>query len=238
MRVAIIQPLYLPWSGFFEMIASSNTYVALDHVKFEPSSWQSRNRLKGPNGTFLITVPTLRADGRSDRICDRRIDHRQPWAMKHLKSLEFAYKRAPHFDRYYAGIKQVMDGKQDKIADLNISLIRLLMNHLGLDRRIIRSSELPLGDDAALGKNERLIHMMRIIGAKQFYEGALGKRFIDREKFLREGMDVRFQEYCPPVYPQQYGEFAPYISVVDLLFNCGEESLAILRKGVKAAVDW
>lgn len=231
MKVAIIQPLYLPWAGFFELIAASDAYVALDHVAFESSSWQHRNRVKGPNGPFFLSVPVLKEKRGENRICDRRLDHRQPWVKKHLGSLESCYRKARYFDMVYPEVAFLLRKGTEKISDLNVGLIRLLMKHLRLDRPVIRSSELPLGDDAAFGKNGRLIHLMQVVGAERFYEGASGRNFIDPKQFEEAGMAVEFQEYRHPVYPQQFGMFVPYMSVVDLLFNCGEDSLAILRSG-------
>jgi hypothetical protein len=235
-KVAIIQPLYLPWAGFFEMIAATDAYIALDHVKFEPSSWQHRNRVKGPNGPFLLSVPIYNNKGGGSRICDRRIDYRQPWVKKHLKSLESCYRKAPYFDLYYWEIKSLLGAGIETIAGLNVGLIRLLLKFLGLDRKVFQSSELPLGDDTMLGKNERLINLMKAVGATGFYEGASGRNFIDRSRFEEEGMTVEFQEYCHPLYPQQFEGFLPYMSVVDLLFNCGHGSLQILKSG-RAGVD-
>jgi hypothetical protein len=231
MKVAIIQPLYLPWTGFFEMIAAADAFVAFDHVKFESSSWQHRNRVKGPNGPFFLSVPVLNDNGGCSRICERRIDYRQPWVKKHLKSLESCYRRAHYFDRYYPELTSLLEDGTEKIADLNVGLIRLLLKFLGLERKVIRSSELPLGDDTSLGKNERLIHLMKVVGATRFYEGASGRNFIDPRRFEEEGMAVEFQEYRHPSYPQQFDGFLPNMSVVDLLFNCGGGSLSILRSG-------
>jgi hypothetical protein len=235
MKVAIIQPLYLPWAGFFEMIAASDAYVAFDHVKFESSSWQHRNRVKGPNGPFYLTVPVINEKEERGRICDCRIDYRQPWVKKHLKSLESCYRKAPYFDRFYQELTSLLEAGTEKIADLNVGLIRLLLKFLGLGRKVIRSSEFPLGDDTSLGKNERLIHLMKTVGATRFYEGASGRNFIDRKRFEEEGMAVEFQEYRHPSYPQQFDGFLPYMSVVDLLFNCGDGSLSILRSGGEGA---
>ena len=232
MKISIIQPLYLPWLGFFEMIAASDAYVAFDHVKFEPSSWQQRNRIKGPNGPFFITVPVRKTRKGLDRICDKEIEYGEPWVKKHMKSLELCYRKTPYFDRYFPGIRSLMENRFKYIAELNVELIRLLLGFIGIEKKVIRSSGLALGDDKDLGKNERLIHLMKVVGATSFYEGASGAEFIDRSRFVSEGMEVYFQAYDHPTYPQAHGEFVPYMSVVDLLFNCGEGALSIIKGGV------
>ena len=233
MRISIIQPLYLPWSGFFEMIASTDVYVALDHVKFEPSSWQQRNRIKGPNGPFFITVPVRKPKDGRYRICDMEIDYNQPWVKKHLKSTELCYCKSPYFGQFYPGIRNVLENCLKSIADLNVELIRVILSFLGIDKKVIRSCELPLGNDEMLGKNERLIHLMKTVGAKSFYEGASGADFIDVSLFESEGMKVVFQAYDHPIYPQIHGNFIPYMSVLDLLFNCGESAINIIKGGAR-----
>ena len=232
MKISIIQPLYLPWLGFFEMIAASDAYVAFDHVKFEPSSWQQRNRVKGPNGPFFITVPVRKTREGYDRICDKEIEYGEPWVKKHMKSLELCYRKTPYFDRYFPGIRRLMENRFKNIAELNVELIRLLLGFIGIEKKVIRSSGLALGDDKHLGKNERLIHLMKAVGATSFYEGASGADFIDRSRFVSEGIEVYFQVYDHPTYPQAHGEFVPHMSVVDLLFNCGEGALSKIKGGV------
>jgi len=233
LKVSITQPLYLPWAGFFEMIAASDAYVAFDHVQFKSSSWQHRNRIKGPNGPVLLSVPVINTRAEDDRICDRRIDYKQPWLKKHLKSLQVCYRKAPWFDMYYPELASLLQQETEKLADLNVALIRLLMKYLRLDQGLVRSSELPLGKDALLGKSERVIHLMKAVGATTLYDGASAGNFIDPKLFKEAGLTITFQDYQHPEYPQQFGPFVPYMSVVDLLFNCGEDSLAILRRGAK-----
>ena len=233
MRISIIQPLYLPWSGFFEMIASTDAYVAFDHVRFEPSSWQQRNRIKGPNGPFFITVPVRKPKDGRYRICDMEIDYNQPWVKKHLKSTELSYCKSPYFGQYYPGIRNVLENRFKSIADLNVELIRVILSFLGIEKLVIRSCELSLGNDEMLGKNERLIHLMKTVGAKSFYEGASGADFIDVSLFESEGMKVVFQAYDHPIYPQIHGNFIPYMSVLDLLFNCGESAINIIKGGAR-----
>jgi len=237
LKVAIIQPLYLPWCGFFEMIATSDAYVAFDHVQFDKTSWQQRNRLKGANGPFYISVPILKDKFIGNRICDKRIDYSKSWRIKHVRSLELWYKKAPYFNQYFPELKAKIEMGMENIADLNVSLIRLLLRFLGIEREVIRSSELPLGNDSNLGKNERVINLMKTIGANQYYEGASGRNFIDPKKFEAEGMSVSFQSYRHPIYPQQHKGFFPYMSVVDLLFNCGEKSFTILKSGNVLAAE-
>jgi len=161
------------------------------------------------------------------------IDYNQPWVKKHLKSTELSYCKSPYFDQYYPGIRNVLGNRFKSIADLNVELIRVILSFLGIEKMVIRSCELSLGNDEMLGKNERLIHLMKTVGAKSFYEGASGADFIDVSLFESEGMKVAFQAYDHPIYPQIHGGFIPYMSVLDLLFNCGGSATGIIKGGAR-----
>ena len=230
MKTTILQPTYFPWLGYFEMIDACEQYVIFDHVQFEPKSWQQRNRIRGPNGEIMLTVPVL-SDGTQDvRICDKRIDHKQPWARKHLKSIEISYRKAPFFEEQFDPLKAILERGHERLADMTIELIKHFLGVLGISPRILRSSELPL-DDARLGKAEKVVHLCRAVGATVLYDGAVAKDFLDPAEFGRHGTSLVFQEYRHPVYPQQGTTFLPYMGIVDLIFNCREGARAIMRSG-------
>jgi hypothetical protein len=228
MRITILQPTYLPWLGYFEMIARTDAYVCFDHVQFEPKSWQQRNRIKAPNGVIMLTVP-VKSDGRQDvRIRDKRIDYNQTWARNHARSVEVAYRKAPGFGRYFARFAEIVGAHYPSIADLNLTLIRYFLDCLGLSPRVIRSSELDLGDESGLSKTDRVVNVCRKVGATHLYDGAAAGDFLELPRFAEHGIEVRFQSYVHPAYPQQFGAFAPFMSVLDLLMNCGDDALPIL----------
>jgi len=110
------------------------------------------------------------------------------------------------------------------LVDLDIALTTYLLRELGITTRILRSSALAISGD----KTDRLVSICSALKADAFYEGAAGRGYIEAEKFDRAGIALEFQDYQHPVYPQLYGEFIPYLSVIDLMFNCGDESLTIL----------
>ena len=213
------------------MIDAVEQFVVFDHVQFEPKSWQQRNRIRGPNGELMLTIP-VKSDGTQDvRIADKRIDHTQPWLKKHLRSIEVAYSKAPFFERYFPGIRAVMERRPERLAELTTSLILHFLDELGMRRKVVRSSELVGDEDKDLGKTERVVHVCREAGATMLYDGAAAQSFLDLEQFDVHGITVRFQVYEHPSYPQQGAGFLPYMGIVDLLFNCGPASAGILRSG-------
>lgn len=232
MKTTILQPTYLPWLGYFEMLDACEQFVIFDHVQFEPKSWQQRNRIKAPNGELMLSVPVL-SDGRQDvRICDKRVDNKQPWRKKHVRSIEVAYQKAPHFERYFQGIAEVLGGRQDLLVDLNQALIELLCGFLGIKTRFRRSSQIIDAGVMPVGTTERVVDLCVRAGVTTLYDGAAAESFLDLQQFRAKGVSIVFQKYVHPNYAQLHGAFVPYMSVVDLLMNRGEESLAVIRSGV------
>ncbi len=232
MRTTILQPTYLPWLGYFEMIDAVDQFVIFDHVQFEPKSWQQRNRIRSANGELMLTIP-VKSDGRQDvRIADKRIDQAQPWAKKHLRSIEVAYAKAPHFQRCFPGVRAILERRPGRLVDLTIPLLLHFLELLGLERRIVRSSDLVAEDDSQLGKTERVVNLCRLAGATLLYDGAAARDFLQLDQFAAHGIEVRFQEYRHPEYPQLGPGFLPYMGVIDLLCNCGPDALAVIRSGV------
>lgn len=230
LMACITQPTYLPWLGYFELIASSYVYVMFDHVQFEPRSWQQRNYVKGPKGRIRLTIPVL-SDGRQDvSIVEKRVDNSQDWQNSHLKTLEMCYGRAKYFDDYFPGIEKVLRSKKDFLFEYTEPLIVYFLEALGLNVTVLRSVDV-VPEDKGLRKTERLVNLCEKIGAGCFYEGASGEQFIDHTMFALAGKEVRYQVYSHPVYQQLFGEFMPYCGVPDLLFNCGPTSMRVIESG-------
>lgn len=219
----ILQPSYLPWLGYFEQIWKSDVFVLYDDVQFDKNGWRNRNRIKTPDGPRWLTVPVRAHLGA--KINEVEIDNRQNWRKKHLKNIESAYQKAPYFEEYFEYFKKIYEQEWKYIAELDIFLIHLINDFLGLDRQILRSSELGLTGGGKVG---RLVEICRSLKADVFYEGQAGKNYIDDKEFEDNDIRIIYQNYRHPSYRQSYGDFAPYLSVIDLLFNEGPKSLEII----------
>lgn len=225
MVIGILQPGYLPWLGFFEQLYRSDIFVIYDDVQYDKGSWRNRNRIKTANGIQWLTVP-VRFDF-SDRplVNQVSIDNAVDWRKKHASSIRQNYGRTPFFARYWPLFEEAFDRQWDFLIDLDLYFIERLATCLGLaDRRIILSSSLNLDGD----RIGRLLAVCKHFNADVFYEGAAGRNYIDDQKFMDRGVSVQYQNYQHPVYKQLYGEFIPYLSVIDLLFNQGGQSLNVL----------
>ncbi len=218
--VAVLQPGYLPWLGFFDQLRRADVFVYYDDVQYDKHGWRNRNRIKTQNGPLWLTVPVRHGGERLPRIHDVEIDARTPWARKHVASIRQAYAHAPFLDRYLPALEELLQPKWERLVDLDIACVDLMADWFGLRRRIERSSVLGIGGD----RSERLVNICRHFGASTYVSGDAAQTYLDVNLFERHGITVEWQRYPHPAYPQLHGAFVPHLSALDLLFNCGDES--------------
>lgn len=199
----------------------------MDSVKFSRrgEAFQNRNRIKTEKGPVWLTIPVLHQE--MQRICDVQIDNKQDWSRKHWYSILHAYTKSPYFDSYKDFFQNIYSKNWDKLVDLNESIIRYLLKEFKVSVEIVKVSELQLdahGTDLIVG-------ICKALGADTYLSGKNGIRYIDISKANDAGISVRFQEFRHPVYTQQHEHlgFMPKLSCIDLLFNCGENSMKIIR---------
>ena len=224
MIVSISQPRYLPWLGYFHRLAVSDVFVYLDHVQYTPRDWENRNKIKGPHGGTWLTVP-IKAGYRA-HIPEVHIDNEQAWGERHWKSLENFYRRAPHFAQHADDYRQLLSERRwEWLTDLNLAVTARLAADLGLGtREIFRSSKMSL---TATG-SDLILEICRLTGARVYLSGSQGRNYLHEAAFTDAGIRVVYQDYRHPVYPQLHGEFMAFMAAVDVLFNCGPRSLAII----------
>lgn len=226
--MGLLQPAYLPWLGFFEQLLRDEVFVQYDDVQYTKKDWRSRNRIKTPQGPMWLTVPVVTSGRRFQLVHEAAIDNTKTWQREHVRTLELNYRKAPWFESTFEPIRAVIERPFELLIDLDEALVVETMRLLGVDRPLRRSTELGLTDP---DQNGHVIECMKKVGKPILYNGAASREIIDLPRFRAEGLDVIFQNYRHPVYPQLWGEFVPYLSVVDLLMNCGPESLEIIASG-------
>lgn len=225
MRIGILQPGYLPWLGFFEQMYKSDVFVIYDDVQYDKESWRNRNRIKTANGIQWLTIPVIVKFEDRPLINEVKIDNRINWRKKHLSSIKQNYSKAQYFKKYIDIFDEAFSIEWKYLIDVDIYFIIKLFACLGMgDKKIIRSSTLNVSGD----RIERLINICKLFNADAFYEGAAGKNYIDDSQFAKYGIKVEYQNYKHPVYKQLYGDFVSHLSIIDLLFNHGDESCSIL----------
>jgi hypothetical protein len=228
------QPVYLPWLGLFHKIALADTFVSFNQVQYLPKDWNNRNKIKTGHGAVWLTVPVLRLGHREKVLTDIEINNNTRWPAKHWRSIYLNYKKTPYFKQYSDFFEDTYLQREWKyLADLNDYMLKWFLNTLDIKTNFIDSRELCL-----VGKKGDLVFdMCKKLNADIYVFGALGKNYADVELFQGNGIDVYFQDYKHPEYPQQQGDFISHLSVIDLLFNCGPRSLDILFTGNKMRDD-
>jgi len=232
-RAVVLQPTYLPWVGYFGMIDIADTFVFYDDIQFSVQSWQQRNKIKSTNGNWMwLSVPIIRNFGQN--IDEVQINNASNWRKKHWSSIYQSYAKAPCFKDCKEEIERIYQKEWEYLSDLSIAIIEKLSELLGVDiPKFIKSSELT---DIAGEKSDRLLFLLEKMGADEYISGPAAKDYIEIDKFKEKGIKLYWYEYQHPVYPQIKGEFIPYLSAIDLLFNTGDEAIKYIREGSKNAL--
>jgi hypothetical protein len=225
--LVVLQPGYLPWLGFFDQMRCADVFVYYDDVQFDKHGWRNRNRIKTPDGPLWLTVPVLHHGKGQPLILDTLIDNTSGWARKHVGSLRQYYAKAPYLKTYLPELEALLNTTWTHIVDLDMAIAELMARWLTLNPRVVRASQLGIGG----GQSERLVNLCLHFAAGRYVSGSAARDYLDVGLFERNGIDVAWQDYHHPVYPQQYEPFVPYLSAIDLLFNCGEDSGRILTSG-------
>lgn len=227
--IAIMQPTYLPWVGYLDLMDQAETFVLLDSVQFDRRSWQQRNRIKTASGELMLTVPVLSKGLRTQKVRDVRVVPGSGFAANHRDSIRAAYARAPHLEDHWDALAAVYAEKHELLFDLNMAFIRLFKRLFGLRCKLVRSSEL-----SARGKKvDLLVALCKELGAGRYLSPWGSKPYIDENNiFAEHGIELVYHSYRHPVYRQAHGPFLTHMSCVDLLLNEGAERGAeLLRSG-------
>jgi hypothetical protein len=222
--LVVLQPGYLPWLGYFDLLQKADVFVHYDDVQFDKHGWRNRNRVKGPKGAIWLTVPVLHSGRAGQSILDVEVDDRQDWRRKHLSTVAQSYARAPFIDTVLPRLRNIIERPWLRLVDLDLALIDWLAVEIGIATPRHRASELDVGGD----RNERLINLCHHFRATRYLSGNAAQDYLDEAQFAAAGIEVVWHNYVHPSYAQQHGEFVPYLSVLDLLLNVGRDSLAVL----------
>lgn len=230
---AIMQPTYLPWSGYFHLASTVDTFVFLDDVQFERRSWQSRNRIFSNGQAQLLAVPVQQAPQQT-LIRDIRLSPDIPWQKKHLRAIQVAYPLLWRDANLREPLLEVFERPHQTLADLNIALIKLLFAWLGIGCRTLRASELGCGGS----RSAHLTEICRAVEA-DIYRSPIGSRaYLEEDEFERlSGITLQCHEFIPVPYPQGRSPgFVSHLSVIDAIGHGGLEfARAYLRKGAQHA---
>lgn len=225
-KVAIVQSNYIPWKGYFDLIAAVDEFILYDDVQYTRRDWRNRNKIKTPDGLMWLTVPVVNQERDSLLIRDAMIDGKE-WQKKHFRNLQQSYSNTTYFaDIIFRLAPFYHDRHYTHLWQLNHDLIRFVCAELGITTRISCSWDYEL----AGGKSERLAHLCRQTGADEYVSGPAARSYLDESVFAKSGIAVSWFDYVGyPEYKQPWGAFEHGVSILDLLFCCGSSAPDYMR---------
>jgi hypothetical protein len=226
MLLSAHQPAYLPWLGYFEKIVRADVFVFLDTVQFEKNSFINRNKVKTPQGPQWLTIPVKTKGHIKTTLRETLIDDAQPWRTKHLKSIESQYRRATHFKECFPKIEALLLTPELNLAELCWQQLQFWLAEFEIETPVCRSSDLPV----ASKKSDLVIDLCTHFGATCYLSGALGRNYLNEDLFAASGIEVGYQDFLHPVYPQLWGAFEPNMGIVDVWMNCGSDTRNLLNR--------
>lgn len=220
--VAIHQPNFFPWLGYFHKLATADVFVLLDDAQFPKTggTWINRVRCLVSGRAAWLTLSVDRSYHGVRRIMDMRAKNDERWRTATLRTLATSYARAPHFREVEAALRPLLEDPEDRLAELNIRALTTLAGRLGLldSCRLVRSSA--LGVEA--GATERLVQLVSKVGGRAYLCGGGAAGYQEDEAFPGAGLELVYQRFQHPRYPQVGAtEFVPGLSIIDALMNCG-----------------
>jgi hypothetical protein len=224
-KVAILQSNYIPWKGYFDIIASVDEFIIFDEMQFTKRDWRNRNLIKTPSGKQWLTVPVKTKDKFHQKICETEIDG-VDWKKKHLDTIKQNYSKANFFKEIYQLIEPIYcQTNHLLLSDLNLELIQSICGYLKINTKISSSSNFSLADK----KTDRLVSLCKASGANIYLSGPSALNYIEESKFTHANIELEWFDYSKyPIYPQLWGDFEHEVSILDLLFNCGENAVNFL----------
>ena len=225
-KVAISQSNYIPWKGYFDMIASVDEFILYDDMQYTRRDWRNRNQIKTLQGRKWLTVPVQVKGKYHQKIRETKIAD-DNWATSHWQMLEQNYLHAPYYKEIAEWLKPLfMETSITYLSTLNRTFICAICSYLEIGTIISNSCDYQLTE----GKSERLADLCLLAGGTEYVSGPSAKDYIEEEVFTQKNIKFTWFDYDNyPEYPQLYGEFTHSVTILDLIFNCGKESKNYMR---------
>ncbi|WP_347903243.1 WbqC family protein [Pseudomonas purpurea] len=219
-KIAIVQSNYIPWKGYFDMIAAVDEFILYDDMQYTRRDWRNRNQIKTPQGLQWLTVPVKVKGKYHQTIFETEIEG-SDWAAVHWKSLQQNYRRTACFEEVSTWLEPLYLGSYTRLSELNRAFLERICKYLGIITVISNSSDYTLSD----GKTERLADLCVQAGATEYISGPAARDYVEPDVFSERGVELSWFDYSSyPEYPQLWGDFSHNVTILDLLFNCGKET--------------
>ncbi|MCB9257634.1 MAG: WbqC family protein [Chitinophagales bacterium] len=219
-KVAILQSNYIPWKGYFDIINSVDLFIIYDEVQYTKNDWRNRNVLKTPQGLVWLTIPVIK-NQLSQKISETQVANMY-WTSKHWKTIKNYYSKAKYFKEYAPLFEDLYSSiTTSSLSEINLLFIQTINKILNINTEIIDSESLDLQGD----NNLRLIDAVKKVGGTHYLSGPSAKSYLNEELFLKEGIEVEWMDYSSyREYNQLFPPFVHAVSVLDLIFNEGENA--------------
>jgi len=227
MIVSIRQPGYLPNIGLFQKLMASDTFVFFDDAQYAIRAWDNRNKIRNKDYSMWLSVPVIKPFKKL--LKEVEIDG-DAWKSKHKMAIKSSYQETPFFKKYWNDIELIFSKRWNKLIDLNITLIEHFMEILDIHTKTIKSSEL----DVPGTSSQKLFNICQKLKATTYLSGKMGKEYLDEDYFSNAKIDVIYDNFPHPTYSQIYDVFIPNMSILDLLFNKGDESKSIVLNSIES----
>ena len=228
-KIAIMQPTYLPWSGYFGLMHYVDIFVLLDSVQFERRSWQQRNKIKTDLGEKLLTIPVIKKGKRDQLINEVLIDKNNEFNNQHINLIKQHYSKAPFFKENFEKIFYSDLYNKKFLHEITITSILTIRDLLGIKTKIYKSSDLDIE-----GKKDNLLaSICTSLNSNEYISPVGSKNYLDKSTiFAKKNITINYFKYNHPVYKQMYSNFISHLSVIDIIFNCGEKTLDLIEAGI------
>lgn len=219
MKCAIMQPTYLPWSGFFNLISNVDIFVFLDDVQFDRRSWQTRNRVLLNGNEILLSISTRKAT-RETLLKDIFIAHEPDWRQKHWQSLIQAYRKARYGKDVLGLLEEFFNGPPPiLLAEFNRKIIEVISTNLGLGATFLLASDLACHGN----RSSHLMEIAKKVGCDEYLSPCGSAGYLEQDSFPEiSNLVLTFQDFHPQRYPQLGArDFVSHLSVIDVIANLG-----------------
>lgn len=225
-KVAIVQSNYIPWKGYFDLIAAVDEFILYDDMQYTRRDWRNRNQIKTPNGLQWLTVPVLVKGKFHQKIRETEIDG-DTWRASHWKSLAQNYRKAACFEEIATWLEPLyLEKSYSNLSQLNRNFLEPICGYLGIKTKLTNSDHYTLAE----GQTERLANLCLQAKATEYISGPAARGYIKEDVFTAHRIKLTWFDYASyPEYPQLWGEFVHGVTILDLLFNCGKEAPRFMR---------
>lgn len=220
-KVAILQSNYIPWKGYFDLINSVDYFVIYDSMQYTRRDWRNRNKIQTTTGLKWLSIPVITKNKFHQSIFDTKVENKN-WAQTHWETIKRNYAKATYFKEYKELFEELyLNSNEDFLSDINYKFLKTINDILGIETKILFSNEFKLAE----GKSERLLAICKDLNATTYFSGPAAKDYLNENLFKEEKIEVNWMDYSNyKPYPQVFTPFNHFVSILDLIFNMGENS--------------